>query len=229
MLVQFGLQGCNTCHELRLPSAPSPLHPPPLCLCGDVGPSGCSVRTQSQPLTGPLQRPWEEDSLPMLLPTLQDAPQTGCFSKGSRGRVLPRRGTSRAESTKTSPTARGKGRISGDKQSPFGLWPWCLHEQLAQLCPHSLSLLPPPTLRSGKGTGLGGSSRRKGHPSTLWENCVHAQPRVLRCHHRGLLGCVPHSGRARSSMPWQWAPGCSAGASPALASCVGGVGGVGGS
>lgn len=94
----------------------------------------------------------------MLLPTLQNAPQTGCFSKGSRGRVLPRRGTSRAESTKTSPTARGKGRISGDKQSPFGLWPWCLHEQLAQLCPHSLSLLPPPTLRSGKGTGLGGGA-----------------------------------------------------------------------
>lgn len=108
LLFQFGLQGCNPCHELCLPSA----------LCGDTGLSGCLGSSGSHLLMGQLQRPQEEDSLPMFLQKLQDAPQSRCFSKGSRGRV---HGTSRAESTQNSPTARGKGRISGDKHSAFGV------------------------------------------------------------------------------------------------------------
>lgn len=63
MLFQFGLQGCNTCPELCLPSAPSPLHPPPFWLCGCLG------RTWGL-LMGPLQRPQEEDSLPLFLPRM---------------------------------------------------------------------------------------------------------------------------------------------------------------
>ena len=65
---------------------------------------------------------------------------------------------------------------------------------------------------------LGWSGRKEGDPSTLQENHVHTQTRVLRCHHRHLFGHVPRSGWARDSSPWQPAPGCSAGAGPALAS-----------
>lgn len=119
MLFQFGLQGCNTCPELCLPSAPSPLHPPTLLAVWLLGEDMGTAHGATAEATG--------GGFTALVPP-QDAPQTGYFSKQNTGRVLTRHGTARTKSTRTSPTERRAGSVG--TESLWG-WPLCHHEELA--------------------------------------------------------------------------------------------------
>lgn len=197
-LFQFSLQGCDTCHELCVP----PVHCTPVLVpVWGHGPEWLLGEDRVPPLQGHCRGHGRRIHCPCSSPssrTLQKAPGLHQEPEGRAGSV----GTNRAP-------------VGSAHCVTMRSW----HSSAPT--PFSFSLLLLCAQSRGQAWGQQWEARTPQHLAGEPCACSAPCPRTSPPH---LLGRVPCSGRAGGSTPWQRVPGCSAGASQALASCPGGDG-----